>query len=50
MGDFVKVGTVDEVPEGEMKGWEVNGVLVGVANVDGTYYPSTIVAPTSNIG
>jgi len=36
--EFVKVGTVDEVPEGEMKGWEVNGVLVGVANVEGDYY------------
>ena len=38
MGEFIKVGTVDEVPEGEMKGWEVNGVRVGVANVEGEYY------------
>ena len=36
--EFVKVGTVDEVPEGEMKGWEVNGVQVGVANVEGVHY------------
>lgn len=38
MAEFVKVGTVDEVPEGEMKGWVVNGVKVGIANVDGEFF------------
>ena len=33
--EFRKVGPLDEVAEGEMKGYEVNGVRVGVANVDG---------------
>jgi nitrite reductase/ring-hydroxylating ferredoxin subunit len=36
--EFVKVGAAEEVPEGEMKGWVVNGVRVGVANVEGEYY------------
>ena len=34
----MRVGSADEVPEGEMKGWVVNDVKVGVANVDGAYY------------
>ncbi|HYO46533.1 MAG TPA: non-heme iron oxygenase ferredoxin subunit [Gemmatimonadota bacterium] len=38
MAEFVKVGVVEEVPEGEMKGWVVNEVRVGVANVEGDYY------------
>ena len=36
--EFVKVGTVDEVPEGEMKGWVVNEVKVGVAQVEGEFF------------
>ena len=36
--EFVKVATVDEVPEGEMRGWEIQGVRVGIANVDGEFY------------
>ena len=36
--EFVKVGTVDEVPEGEMKGWVVNGVKVGIAQVEGEFF------------
>ena len=36
--EFVRVGSAADVPEGEMKGWVVNGVKVGVAQVDGEYY------------
>ena len=36
--EFVKLGSAAEVPEGEMKGWVVNGVKVGVANVDGEFF------------
>ena len=36
--EFVKVGTVDEVPEGEMKGWVVNEVKVGIAQVEGEFF------------
>ena len=36
--EFVKVGTVDEVPEGEMKGWVVNEVKVGVEQVEGEFF------------
>jgi nitrite reductase/ring-hydroxylating ferredoxin subunit len=36
--EFVKIATVDEIPEGEMRGWDVNGVRVGIANVDGEFY------------
>ena len=35
---FVKVGMADEVPEGEMKGWVVNEVKVGVAQVEGEFF------------
>ena len=38
MNDFVKVTRADAIPEGEMEGFELNGVKVGIANVDGTYY------------
>jgi nitrite reductase/ring-hydroxylating ferredoxin subunit len=38
VSEFLKVGAAEEVPEGEMKGWVVNGVKVGVANVDGEYF------------
>ncbi|MDX1660762.1 MAG: non-heme iron oxygenase ferredoxin subunit [Gemmatimonadota bacterium] len=37
MAEFTKVGTTDEIPDGEMKGYEVNGVRVGVANLDGEF-------------
>jgi nitrite reductase/ring-hydroxylating ferredoxin subunit len=36
--EFVKVGMADEVPEGEMKGWVVNEVKVGVAQVEGEFF------------
>lgn len=36
--EFVKVASVDEIPDGEMRGYEVNGVKVGIANVDGEFH------------
>jgi nitrite reductase/ring-hydroxylating ferredoxin subunit len=36
--EFVKVGMADEVPEGEMKGWVVNEVKIGVAQVEGEFF------------
>ena len=36
--EFVKVGSALEVPEGEMKGWVVNGVKVGIARVEGEFF------------
>ena len=36
--EFVKVGSAAEVPEGEMKGWIMNGVKVGVAQVEGEFF------------
>lgn len=38
MGEFVAVGKVSEVPEGEMAAFDADGHKVAVANVDGTYY------------
>jgi 3-phenylpropionate/trans-cinnamate dioxygenase ferredoxin subunit len=35
--EFVKVAGIAEIPEGEMRGWEVNGVRVGIANVEGEF-------------
>ncbi|MFN2383143.1 MAG: non-heme iron oxygenase ferredoxin subunit [Gemmatimonadota bacterium] len=35
---FVRVAATDEVPDGEMRGFEVNGVKVGVASVEGEYH------------
>lgn len=35
---WVRVATVDEIPEEEMRGYEVNGVLVAIARVDGEFF------------
>jgi 3-phenylpropionate/trans-cinnamate dioxygenase ferredoxin subunit len=35
MTDFITVGKVDDVPEGELRQYEVGGEDVAVANVDG---------------
>jgi len=37
-GNFVTVATKGEVPPGEMKSVEVDGVQIMVCNVDGEYY------------
>jgi nitrite reductase/ring-hydroxylating ferredoxin subunit len=38
MGEFVTVGTADEVGEGQVRGYEVNGTQVAVSRVAGTLY------------
>ena len=38
MAEFVKVARADEIPEGEMKGYSVKGVAVGIAHVDGEFH------------
>jgi nitrite reductase (NADH) small subunit/3-phenylpropionate/trans-cinnamate dioxygenase ferredoxin subunit len=38
MSDFTSVAKVDDVPEGEGRVVEVNGVAVGLFNVGGTFY------------
>lgn len=38
MAEWVRVASTDEVGDGEMKGVEVNGVKVGVANVGGEFH------------
>jgi nitrite reductase/ring-hydroxylating ferredoxin subunit len=35
MGDWVRVGTVDDVPVGMLKGVDANGTPIVLANVDG---------------
>lgn len=37
MAEMVKVARTDEIPDGEMKGYEIGGVEVGIANVGGEY-------------
>ena len=36
--DFVKITTTDAIADGEMGAFEVDGVLIGIANVDGSFY------------
>lgn len=36
--EFVKVATTGEIPEGEMRGYEVGAVEIGIANVEGTFH------------
>lgn len=36
--DFTKVAEVDEIPEGEGSGFDVNGIEIAVFNVDGEFY------------
>ena len=38
MADFITVGKADEVPQGELRSFDANGVAVAVANVDGSLY------------
>jgi nitrite reductase/ring-hydroxylating ferredoxin subunit len=38
MAEFVKVAAADEIPADEMRGYQVNGVKVGLANVDGEFH------------
>jgi 3-phenylpropionate/trans-cinnamate dioxygenase ferredoxin subunit len=38
MAEFITVGRADEVPEGEMRGYQVGGEDVAVANVGGTLH------------
>jgi nitrite reductase/ring-hydroxylating ferredoxin subunit len=38
MGEFVTVGTADEVGEGQARGYQANGTQVAVARVNGTLF------------
>lgn len=38
MAEFVRLADVDEIGAGDMKGFEVNGIRVGVANLEGEYH------------
>lgn len=38
MADFMKVGDSGEVPEGEVKAFDVNGAEIAVARVEGQVY------------
>jgi 3-phenylpropionate/trans-cinnamate dioxygenase ferredoxin component len=35
MGEWVKIGPVDDVPEGEMKSYTISERMIAIANVDG---------------
>ncbi len=36
--DFIKVGTIDEIPEGQVKVFELDGDRITVCNVSGSLY------------
>ena len=36
--ELVLVARVDEIPEGEMRGYEIQGVDVGIANIEGVFH------------
>ena len=38
MPEFIALGKADEVPEGETRSFDANGVPVAVANVDGSFF------------
>ena len=38
MAAFVTVGSVNDVPDGEVRAFDVEGHAVAVANVDGAFY------------
>ena len=38
MSDFVTVARVGEIPAGEGRAFEVDGIIVGVFNVEGEYW------------
>lgn len=35
MPELRRVATVEEIPEGDMRGFEIDGVAVGIARIDG---------------
>lgn len=45
MGQFVKVATVDEVPAGQGKVVEVNGMTIAIFNAGGSFFASGSVCP-----
>jgi nitrite reductase/ring-hydroxylating ferredoxin subunit len=45
VGEFVKVATIDEIPSGQGKVFEVNGLSVAVFNVNGQFFASSPVCP-----
>ena len=38
MPEFLALGSADDIPDGEVRAFDANGVPVAVANVGGTYY------------
>ena len=38
MPEFITLAKTDEVPDGEVRSFDANGVPVAVANVDGSYH------------
>lgn len=45
MGEFVKVATTDEIPSGQGKIFEVNGLSIAVFNASGKFFASSPVCP-----
>lgn len=48
MGQFVKVATVDEVPAGQGKVIQVNGIEIALFNAGGTFFASGSICPHEN--
>jgi len=38
MADFIMLGSAGDVPDGEVRAFDANGVPVAVANIGGTFY------------
>ena len=38
MPDFLTLGTAADIPDGEVRAFDANGVAVAVANVGGTFF------------
>jgi nitrite reductase/ring-hydroxylating ferredoxin subunit len=38
MAEFTSVGTAEDVPQGEMRSFQIGGEDIAVANVDGTFH------------
>jgi 3-phenylpropionate/trans-cinnamate dioxygenase ferredoxin subunit len=38
MADFTTLAKVEDVPKGEVRAFDANGVPVAIANVDGSFY------------
>ena len=45
MSDFVKVASTSEISKGKMKGFEVKGNKLLIANVNGKYYSVCSICP-----